>query len=131
MKIIMKQVIGKSQILVLAMVLFCTTAFGQTMSRDSMNRKNGSTTQGTYDRNGRIVGNDSTSTGRMSRGGTMMTDTMRRGRNGYDNNRGNSRMEGDTTGRKGGMNYGGMNKKNNMKKDPMKKNNKMKSDSAQ
>jgi hypothetical protein len=127
MKINMKKVMINSQILVLALVLFCTTAFGQTMRRDSMNRGNGSTTQGTYDRNGRIVGNDSM--GRMPRGGAMMTDTTKmRGRNGYDNNRGNSRMEGDTTGRRGGMNYGGMNKKNKMKKDPMKKNNKMKRD---
>jgi hypothetical protein len=119
----MKKGMMNLQIFLLAMTIFCTTAMGQTMRRDSMRR--GENTTGTYDRNGRIVGNDST--GRMPRGGTVMTDTMRRGKN-YDNNRGNSRAEADTTGRRGGMNYGRMNKKGKMQKDPMKKGNKMKRD---
>jgi hypothetical protein len=118
----MKKVIMNLQILTLAMFVFCTTAIGQTMRGDSMKR--GGSTQGTYDRNGRIVGNDST--GRNSRGGTVMTDTMRRrGNMNSDGTRRNGRMEGDTTARRGGMNYDKMNKKN---KNPMKKDNKMKRD---
>jgi hypothetical protein len=122
----MKKVMMNLQILLLAMSVFCTTAIGQTMRKDTMKR-GGSTTQGTYDKNGRIVGNDST--GRNPRGGTVMTDTMiRRGNNNSDGTRRNGRMEGDTTGKRGGMNYDKMNKNGKMPKDPMKKGNKMKRD---
>jgi hypothetical protein len=124
----MKRVMIKLQVLLLVMTVFCTTAIGQTMQRDTMRRSgSGSTTQGTYDRNGRIVGNDST--GRNQRGGAMMTDTsMRRGNRNSDRMSRNGRMEGDTTSRRGGMNYDKMDKKGKMKKDPMKKNNRMKRD---
>ena len=119
----MKKVIINLQILVLAMTIFCTTAIGQTMRKDSMS--------GTekYDRNGRITGNDSN--GKYGRGGTMETDTMRKGGKMNSDRMGrNGRMEGDTTGKRGGMKYGGMNKKGKMKKDPMKKGSKMKRDST-
>ena len=121
----MKKVMMKLQILLLVMTVICTTAIGQTMRTDTMRR--GGNTTGTYDRNGRIVGNDST--GRNTRGGTVMTDTMRRrGNNNSDGMRKNGRMEGDTNGKRGGMNYDKMNKTGKMTKDPMKKGNKMKRD---
>lgn len=112
------------------MFVLCTTAIGQTMRKDTMKR-NGRSSQGTYDRNGRIVGNDST--GRNGRGGTVMTDTIRRrGDRDMNSNRSrrNGRMEGDTISRRGGMQYDKMNKKGKMPRHPMKKSNKMKRDST-
>lgn len=122
----MKKVMMNLQILLLAMSVFCTTAIGQTMRKDTMKR-GGNTTQGTYDRNGRIVGNDST--GRNPRGGAVMTDTMRRrGNNNSDGTGRKGRMEGDTTGKRGGMTYDRMDKKGKTSKDPIKKGNKVKRD---
>lgn len=135
----MKKIMMNLQILVLTMSVFCTAVIGQTMRKDTM-RYGSSNTQGTYDRNGRIVGNDST--GRNNRGGTLMTDTMRRrgnmtsdrtrrsGTMNSDGMRRNGKMEGDPTGRRGGMIYGRMNNKGKMNKNPMKKSNKMKRDST-
>lgn len=144
----MKKVMLNIQILLLMMSVLCTTAIGQTMRRDSL-RRSGSGTQGTYDRNGRIVGNDST--GRNGRGGAMMSDTMRRrsnvdtdGRRGAmesdgrrrnaesEGRRRNGTTEGDDSMSKrgGGMNHDKMNRKGKMHRDPMKKGNKMKRDST-
>lgn len=112
----MKKTIINLQIFLLAMSVFCTTAIGQTMRKDSL-------------RNGRIIGHDSER--RNSRGGTVMTDTTRRSRS-TNTERGqrNGRMEGDTTGRRGGMNYDKMRKSGKMHKYPMKKRTKMKRDST-
>ena len=119
----MKKVVINLQALVLVMTLFCTTAIGQTMRKDSMS--------GTekYDRNGRITGNDSN--GKYGRGGTMETDTMRRnGKMNSDRMNKNGKMEGNDNGKKGGMKYDGMNKRNKMQKDPMKRDSKMKRDTT-